>query len=296
MVIRLAGVMCALVTPMDENGEIDVEGLERLVQRVVDGGVTGICPVGSTGEGSRLTAQQRHAVVRRVRALVPHGLPVIPSPATAAPVRTAEDVEALAALGCDAVLVPPPSGYVLDDDEVRRNYEELAARSVLPIVMYNFPALTRVRISPAVVGTLAHHERIIGIKDSSRELEYTQAALYASARAADFAVLTGSDTMLIATLMVGGSGAIVGSANLVPALGVAVYDATVAGDWSCARELQRTLFEVVAAAREAGFPAGWKAALALVGVCAPYPAPPAKPVSGDSLVAFRQRLEELKVL
>jgi 4-hydroxy-tetrahydrodipicolinate synthase len=296
MVIRLAGVMCALVTPMDENGEVDLEGLERLVQRVVDGGVTGICPVGSTGEGPRLSAQQRHAVVRRVRALVPDGFPVIPSPATAVATRTAEDVEALAALGCDAVLVAPPSGYLLDDDEVRRFYEELAARSPLPIVMYNFPALTRVRISPAVVGTLAHHERIIGVKDSSRELEYTQAALYASSGAQDFVVLTGSDTMLIATLMVGGSGAIVGSANLVPELGVAVYDATLAGDWVRAREAQRTLFEVVSAARAAGFPGGWKAALDMVGVCAPYPAPPALPVSGEALALFRKRLEELKVL
>jgi|SRR5665213_530706 len=296
MVIRLEGVMCALVTPMHPTGEVDLEGLERLVQRVVDGAVTGICPVGSTGEGPRLTAQQRHAVVGRVRALVPDGFPVIPSPASAVPARTAEDVEALAALGCHAVLVAPPSGYLLDDDDVRRFYEDLAARSPLPIVMYNFPALTRVRIAPAVVAKLAHHERIIGVKDSSRELEYTQAALYASAGTSDFAVLTGSDTMLVATLMVGGSGAIVASANLVPALGVAVYEATVEEDWPRARELQRTLFEVVSAARAAGFPAGWKAALDMAGVCAPYPAPPASPVTGEALAVLRERLEELEVL
>lgn len=296
MVNQLAGVMCALVTPMDEHGEVDLGGLERLVQRVVEGGVRGVCPVGSTGEGPRLTAQQRRAVVERVRSLVPAGLPVIPSPSTAAPTRTVEDVETLAALGCDAVLIPPPSGFLLDDDDVRRFYEDLAARSPLPIVMYNFPALTRVRISPAVVGALACHQRIIGVKDSSRELEYTQAALYASADVPDFVVLTGSDTMLLATLVLGGSGAIVGSANLVPGLGVSLYEAILAGDWPRARKLQRVLFDVVCAARAAGFPTGWKAALEMAGVCAGYPAPPASHLSGETLATLRKRLEELKVL
>lgn len=296
MVKRLAGVMCALVTPLDEDGEIDFGGLERLVERVVGGGVTGVCPVGSTGEGTRLTARQRHAVVERVRALVPRDVALIPSPSTLVPTGTVEDVEALAELGADAVLVAPPPGYLLDGGDVLRFYEDLAARSPLPIVLYNFPALTRVSIRPAAVGQLAHHDRVIAVKDSSRDLEQTLAYLYASAGAQDFVVLTGTDTLLMPTLMAGAAGAIVGSANLVPELGVAVYEATVAGDWPRARDGQRLLFEVVSAARNVGFPYGWKAALELAGVCSAYPAPPASPVSGDALAALRKRLNELEVL
>lgn len=296
MVTHLAGVMCALVTPMDEDGATDPGGLERLVERVVRAGVSGVSPVGSTGEGSRLSASQRHDVVKRVRALVPDDVTLIPSPSTAVPAAVVEEIEAFADLGADAVLVAPPAGYLLDGVDVRRFYEDLADRSPLPIVMYNFPALTRVGIPPAAVGRLAHHDRVIGVKDSSRDLEQTLAYQYASVDAPDFAVLTGTDTLLMPTLMLGASGAIVGSANLVPDLGVSVYEATLAGDWPRARDLQRRLFEVVAAARTAGFPYGWKAALQMAGVCAAHPAPPASPVSGDALVALRERLTELGVL
>jgi 4-hydroxy-tetrahydrodipicolinate synthase len=296
MVTELAGVMCALVTPMDEDGGVDLDGLQRLVERVVRGGVSGVCPVGSTGEGSRLTDSQRRAVVRLVRELVPREIAVVPSPSTQAPDLAAEDIQAYAETGADAVLAAPPAGYLLDGGDVRRFYERLAQRSPLPVVMYNFPALTRVAIPPAAAGELARHENIVGIKDSSRDLEYAQAVLGACARVPDFAVLTGSDTLLVATLAIGGRGAIAGSANLVPELGVAVYDATTAGDWSRARDLQWRLFEVVSAARAAGFPYGWKAALELAGVCRAYPAPPASPVRGAELEALRKRLDELQAL
>jgi 4-hydroxy-tetrahydrodipicolinate synthase len=153
-----------------------------------------------------------------------------------------------------------------------------------------------VGIPAQAAGELARHENIIGIKDSSRDLEYAQAVLGACAGVPDFAVLTGSDTLLLATVVIGGRGAIAGSANLVPELGVALYEATTAGDWPRARDLQWRLFEVVSAARAAGFPYGWKAALELAGVCAAYPAPPASPGRGEELAALRKRLDELRVL
>lgn len=296
MVTAVRGVMCALVTPMDETGRLDLGGLERLVDRVVRGGATGICPVGSTGEGSRLGRAERHRVVERVRSLVPAGYPVIPAPSTAEPARTVEDVEALAALGADAVLIAPPAAYQLGADDVRAFYADVAERSPLPLILYNFPQLTGVALPARVVGELAQHERIVGLKDSSRNFEYTESVLYESAAAADFAVLTGADTMLLATMIVGGAGAITASANCVPELGTAVYEAALAADWPRARTLQRRLFEVVEAARAAGFPYGWKAALELLGVCSAHPAPPATPVRGERLEALRKRLVELEVI
>lgn len=293
---RLRGVFCALITPMGPGGEIDIPGLERLTGHVVSGGAAGICPVGSTGEGSRLTARQRHDIVRRVRALVPPGMPVIPAPATAAPAAIGDDIRALADLGADAVLLAPPGAYALNDDDVRAYYLGAAETSALPVLIYHFPALTRVPVSPAVAGELAGHPRVAGLKDSGRDLEYTQAVLYATRGAGDFAVLTGSDTLLAATMLAGGAGAICGSANLVPRLGSDLYAAAAAGDWPRALALQERLFAVVAAARAAGFPRGWKAALQLAGICSGQPAPPALPVRGEALDALRVRLAGLGVL
>lgn len=294
--VNLSGVLCALVTPLTPAGELDGAGLDRLLDRVLAGGVDGVCPVGSTGEGSRLTAETRAAVVARVRQAVPAGLPVIPSPAVANPPGIGAEIDRYAQLGADAVLVPPPPHYALPDADLRDFYRRLADTAALPVVIYNFPKLTGVPVPVGVVGELAGHERVIGIKDSSRDFEYTTAVRYATAEAPDFAVLTGSDTMLLATVMIGGAGAVCGSANLVPGLVRDLYAAAVAADLPRARALQQRLFSVVTAVRTAGFPAGWKAALDLAGVCSATPAAPASPVTGAALGALREQLTQLGVL
>jgi len=290
------GVYCALVTPLTESGELDLDGLDRLIERVLQGGVTGISPVGSTGEGSRLTAEQRHRVVERVRESVPADLPVIAAPSTAVPPRIADEISALADLGSDAVLLAPPMAYALGDRDVRSYYETIADSSALPIVMYHIPQLTGVPVTPAVVGELAGHERIVGIKDSSRDFDNFQLFCYAAAGAAQFSVFTGSDTQLLAAVAAGGAGTIAASANVVPELGVQLYQAARDQDWPTARALQQRLHGVVAAARAAGYPTGWKAALEICGVCPAHPAPPALPPEPERVAALRTRLRELEVL
>lgn len=292
----LAGVYCALVTPLDAAGSVDEAALERLLDRVVAGGVAGVCPAGSTGEGMRLSAEQRISLLRRVRALVPAGSTVIPSPSSAHPPDTAGEIRAFAGEGADAVLVAPPPSYRLSGDDVLRFYATLADQSPLPIVMYHIPDLMGVGVPADVAARLAEHPRIAGLKDSSRQFEYSEEVLYAT-RGTDFSLLTGSDTMLMATMLHGGAGAVAASANLVPGLGSAVYRAAAGGDWSEAARQQERLFHVVAAVRRAGGAApGWKAALALAGVCSAQPAPPAGPVSGPALDRLKTRLVELEVL
>lgn len=292
----LAGVYCALVTPLDTDGSVDDAGLERLIGRVVDGGVAGVCPAGSTGEGMRLSAEQRVSLLRRVRALVPVDLTVIPSPSSAHPPATIEEIRSFAAEGADAVLVSPPASYRLAADDVLRFYTTLADQSPLPIVLYHIPDLMGVGVPAEVAARLAGHPRVIGLKDSSRQFEYSEEVLYAT-REAEFSLLTGSDTMLMATVLHGGTGAVAASANLVPDLGCALYRAAAGADWEEAGRLQERLFQVVAAVRQAGGAApGWKAALALAGVCSPDPAPPAGPVSGPALGRLRARLADLEVL
>lgn len=289
------GIYCALATPLNASGDLDLGGLDRLTERVLQGGVTGISPVGSTGEGSRLTAEQRHRVIERVRATAPIGFPVIAAPSTAVPPGITDEISALADLGSDAVLLAPPMAYALGDRDVRRYYETVAEKSALPIVMYHIPHLTGVPVTPAVVAELAHHERIVGIKDSSRDFDNFQLFRYASADAAEFRVFTGSDSQLLAAVVVGGAGAIAASANVVPELGTQLYAAARNQDWPTARALQERLHGVVSAARAAGYPTGWKAALEICGVCSGYPAPPALPLDPERRATLRARLRELEV-
>lgn len=291
----LKGFMCALVTPVDGQGDVDAGGLERVVARVLAGRANGVCPVGSTGEGPRLTRAQRLTVVELVRKQVPGPVPVIPAPAAMTVSDALEEITAFADVGADACLLAPPAYFPMGDDEVVRYYEYVAGRSPLPILLYNIPALTKVRIGPGAAAELAAHPGVAGIKDSSRDLEGFQAFAYAT-QGEEFALLTGSDTLLMASLLVGGHGAIAASANLVPELGVGVYEASCEGHWEGAAAYQRRLFDVIQACRVGGLGIGWKAALELAGVCSGTPVPPATPLPADVRAKLAGRLEELGVL
>jgi len=291
----LRGFMAALVTPVDRHGEVDAAGLQRVVARVLAGGASGACPVGSTGEGPRLTPEQRLAAVEAVRDVVPPSVPVIPAPAAMTARDAVREIAAFAGAGADACLLAPPAYFPMADEEIVRYYRTVATDSALPLLLYNIPAVTKVRIGPPVAAALASHPSIIGLKDSSRDLEGLQALVYATA-GEDFTVLTGSDTILLASLVVGAQGAIAASANLVPELGVAVYEAVREERWSDAAAHQRKLFDVIQACRVGGLGVGWKAALELAGVCSGAPVPPAAPLAADARAALARRLAALGVL
>lgn len=256
----------ALATPCLPDGSLDVPGLERLLRRVVDGGATGISPAGSTGEGAMLSSAQRVVLTEHVRRFVPSGMPVISGLPLTTPAEGRAELVALAEAGASAALVAPPSYYPLSDAAVLGLYTTLAADTPLPLVLYNIPMFTKVRISPDVAGLLASQPAIIAIKDSSRDLEYQQQVIMATA-GQDFAVLTGTDTLLIASLTMGAAGTIAGSVNLVPELASGICRAFGSGDLATAMKLQERLSRIVAVCRPGLFPASWKAALELAGVC-----------------------------
>jgi 4-hydroxy-tetrahydrodipicolinate synthase len=285
----LSGVMAALVTPLREDGTLDTDGLARLVETVAGGGADGISPAGSTGEGALLTREQRLTLTARVRQLAPPGMPVIPGVPLVTVADGPPELEALAAAGATAALVAPPAYYPLSDDGVLRMYQALADAAPLPLVLYNIPVFTKVRLSPAVVARLAAHPAIIGIKDSSRDMEYQQQLIMATGEA-DFSVLTGTDTLLVASLALGAAGAIAASANLVPDLASGIYHAFEAGDMTTAVRLQQRLARIVAACRRGYFPAGWKAALEIADVCQRHPAPGGTPLSPEEFGQLRSEL------
>lgn len=287
-----AGATAALATPLDEDGALDHTALAKLVARVVEGGVVGISPTGSTGEGPRLDRDTRVAVTRAVREQAPPGMPVVSGVPLSSVADGLRELDLMAENGASAALVAPPYYYPLTDADAVRLYEHLADRSSIPLVLYNIPVYTKVRFAPAVVGTLAAHPNVAGIKDSSRDMEYFQQVV-AATEGADFAVMTGSDTMLVASLLAGGHGTIAASANLVPEMSSGICRDVAAGDLDHALALQRRLQDVIHACRGGTPPAAWKAALHHAGVCEPYLAPPA---TGLTDAEYRTLVETLETL
>ncbi len=273
----ISGISAALVTPLDRNGRLDQESLERIVERILAAGVTGVSPAGSTGEGPRLTRKMRLALSGEVRKLVPASVAVLPN----VPCNNVEDclieIQQLASIGCTAVLVAPPPYYLLDSEDVQRFYEMIADAAVLPVLLYNIPVFTKIEIIPEVVRILASHPGIAGIKDSSRSPEYFVQILAASG--VGFDVLTGIDESLLDSFAVGADGAILASVNLAPELATGIFRSFSDGNSDNAFELQTRLTQLVRACRRGTFPAGWKAALDLAGLCQRWLADPAAPLA-----------------
>ncbi|MGT2462266.1 dihydrodipicolinate synthase family protein [Sinomonas atrocyanea] len=211
------------------------------------------------------------------------------------PVSAVPDAEAelgrLHDVGARAALVAPPAYFPMTESEVEAFYCRLADSSPLPLVLYNIPAFTRVPVPAHMVGRLASHPNVVGLKDSSRDLEYLQTAVGAvrNAAAEDFRIYTGTDTMLVASSLAGADGSIAASANLVPELGVQILS-LVSTDLLRAVELQRQLAGIVASCRRGTAPSGWKAALSLLGLCTPAPVPPALPLPEDAIDQLRREL------
>lgn len=289
------GVMAALATPLDETGKLDEQGVIRLLESLMSHSVSGICPVGSTGESPLLERATRVRLTSLVSERITEGIWNIPASMSNTLAEVVEDLRLYADAGAHAALVTPPFYYQHNSEAIRRWFESVVENSPLPIVLYNIPAFTKISTPPEVVAQLAKDPRVIGMKDSSRDMEYFENVLKA-VKGSSFSLLTGTDTMLLASGILGASGTIAASVNLVPEIVTGLWDAITAGSWESARELQNNLLAIVGACREAGFPAGWKAALSLKGLCSKYVAFPNLPVSGQSLDRLSQRLNEAGVV
>lgn len=289
-ITNLEGVLTALVTPLTENGSVDEPAVARLVEHVLAGGVNGMLALGSTGETASVDEPGRRALVRAVVAAAGGRVPVICGVAQSHLAAAKAEVAAAAKLGVDAALVTPPFYYLIDQPTLLAFYRSLAADSPIPLLLYNIPQYTKVVADPASVATLAREGSVVGIKDSSRDFEYFELVCGATRDLPHFRVFTGSDTMLLASLVMGGAGTICGAANVAPHWVVRIYEDFRRGDLEAAREHQDALVDLVMLLRRGVFPATMKAAMEVLGVCGPWPAKPIAPLDERSKAELRDRM------
>jgi dihydrodipicolinate synthase/N-acetylneuraminate lyase len=296
----LEGVIAALLTPVDRAGRVDHGALRELVERLLGRGVTGISPLGSTGEGYSLGLEQRLAVVDTVARTVPAGMPVIPGVFAHNHEQAAAEIAAYADHGGTAVLAAPPSYYPLGAAEQQAYFTRVADEAALPLVIYNIPVYTKVQIAPSAAAALASHPRVAGLKDSGRDIGYAARLLDAVAAAgpsaAGFSVLTGTDSMLVSYLLYGARGTICSNANVVPELVLAAYDAVRAGKLEEALRHEARLRAVQDAFAVGSPPAALKAALARTGVGEPWLVPPRAALTEPETAQLMARLSALDVL
>lgn len=293
---ELTGVVPALISPLRGDGTVDEAAVTTLVERVIEGGVHGLLPLGSTGETASLDETARRKILECVVAAAAGRVPVICGVAQSHLLAARAEVEAAGRLGAAAALVAPPFYYPMDQATLLAFYRALAAHSPVPILLYNIPQFTKVVAEPASVAALAREGTIVGIKDSSRDFEYFEGVCIATRGVAGFRIFTGSDTMLLPSLAMGGSGTICGAANVAPRWVVNIDEAFKRGDLIAARTEQDSLYKLVIALRAGVFPAAIKAACHLQGICEPWCAAPLKPLDDQSQGKLRAQLEDWGLL
>ena len=205
-----AGVHVALATPFTPEYDVDVPAVRRLVEHVVEGGIRGLNVMGSTGEVASLSQPRRRLLVDTVVDAAAGRVPIIAAVAQNSLDDAMREIDALARQGVGGALVTAPSYYPLTPLSVESYYRSLAAGSALPLLIYHIPQFTKVFVPPETVAALARDGIVVGIKDSSRDFEYFSQVVFATRGIEGFRAFTGSDTMLLASLVLGASGTIAG--------------------------------------------------------------------------------------
>jgi 4-hydroxy-tetrahydrodipicolinate synthase len=296
----LTGIIPPMVTPLRDRDTLDISGLERLVEHILSGGVSGLFILGTTGEGPSLSYRLRRELVERVCRQVKDRVPVLIGITDTSFVESVNLSHHAADVGASALVVAPPYYLPEAQPELQEYLDHLVAELPLPLFIYNMPALTKVHFELETVRRAMDDPRIIGLKDSSGDLNYFKAAAeLIRQHRPDWPLLIGPEEKLFDALQVGGHGGVSGGANLFPKLYVRLCEAHCAGNLPRAQELQRQIQRVSDSFYRIGkysssIIKGIKCALACQGICDDFMAEPFHRFRASERELVQARLQEIE--
>ncbi len=275
-----SGIIPPMITPLTARDTLDISGLEKLVERLVEGGVSGIFALGTTGEAPSLSYRLRRELVEHTCRFVNGRVPVLVGITDTSLVESARFANEITDFGVAAAVTSAPFYFPAGQPELREYLEELLPELPLPLVLYNMPALTKISFHREVIDWALDQDKIIGLKDSSGDLTYFKKMVaLAAEKRPDWPVLVGPEELLAEAVLAGGHGGVNGGANLHPRLYVDLYEASARGDWETARQLSAKVLEFSNRIYHVGqhgsaIIKGLKCALSLVGICDDFMAAP----------------------
>ncbi|MGW2342408.1 4-hydroxy-tetrahydrodipicolinate synthase [Streptomyces sp. NPDC001661] len=287
------GILTALATPYDAAGDIDEKLLRVIVDRSVDGGVSGVVAGGSTGEFATMTGDERRLLVETVVDQAAGRVPVIAQTGAVATREAVALTRHAEKAGADVVMVVAPYYETLTMDETLRYLRTVADSVSIPVMLYNIPDATGVNLDPDTVGALAREvENIKYIKDTSADMAQAGQLIHRHGDVID--TFLGWDSLLLASVAEGAAGVMAGSANVMPADLVAVHQALTAGDLELARSRWKRIFPLMDTLMTGGpFIQGVRAAMEEIGLPVGAPREPLLPVEASHRERIRAALADL---
>jgi 4-hydroxy-tetrahydrodipicolinate synthase len=288
-----------MATPLSGRDALDLAGLERLIEHILAGGVHGLFILGTTGEGPSLSYRLRRELIERTCRQVKRRVPVLVGITDTAFVESANLARHAADVGANAVVLAPPYYLPEAQPELQEYLDHLVPELPLPLFLYNMPPLTKVVIEPETVRRAMDNPRILGLKDSSGDLDYFKTAAALLPHRNDWSLLIGPEEKLLDSLALGGHGGVNGGANVFPKLYVKLFESHRAGNLARARELQAQVQRVSSSLYHIGKHAsavikGIKCALACLGICDDFMAEPFHRFRAAERALVERRVKELE--
>ncbi|MFJ9860779.1 4-hydroxy-tetrahydrodipicolinate synthase [Streptomyces albogriseolus] len=287
----LGRTLCAMITLFTPSGAPDLDGAQRLADHLVTQGCDGLVLSGTTGESPTTTDAEKRALIEAVREAVGSRATLVAgvgTPDTAHTVTLAREAEQA---GADALLLVAPYYSRPPQDAIEVYVRETADAAGLPVVLYDIPARTGVRVEPDTLLRLAEHPRVVAVKDCSNDFLAAQKVMART----DLAYYAGCDEHNLALRAVGGAGCVSTVANVAPSAVRSVLDAFDHGDTAEAVRLQHRLTPLIEAMTASGLPGTVtaKALLAALGLPAGPVRPPLRPADPEATAALREAYARL---
>jgi len=264
---RLQGIFTPNLVPYSPDGGVNEEELRRYVDWLIERGVHGLYPNGSTGEFTRFTPEERRRIVAIIADQTKGRVPILAGAAEANVKETLSACEYYASLGIRAVAIVAPFYYKLSPASVYAYFKEIGDNTPIDVTLYNIPMFASPIDVPTIQRLSEECERIVAIKDSSGELPHMIRMIQAvKPNRPDFSFLTGWDAALMPMILVGCDGGTNASSGVVPELTRKLYDLTTSHQIEAARQIQYDLVKLFdTMIYSAEFPEGFRAAVNLRG-------------------------------
>lgn len=234
-----------MITPFDEKQKIEESRLEDFLEQVIEGGVHGIYLLGTNGEAPLLTFEEKKNVIDTALAHVDGRVPVIVGSTCNSTVNTIELSRYAQEKGADAVHTIVPYYYPVTEKGLKNHVQELAEEIDIPIFLYSIPQFTGNDITPSTVVDLLDIDNLIGLKDSSGDVDFFYQTLKkVREEREDFVYFGGNDSLVLHYLMHGGDGSVTAVGNVFPELVVDIYEKLNLGNLEAARQNQEKVLEI----------------------------------------------------
>jgi 4-hydroxy-tetrahydrodipicolinate synthase len=276
---KLQGIVAPMATALTRDEKVDVKTTRTLVDFLIDGGIDGLFPLGTSGEFALLDREERKTIVETVVDQTNGRVPVlagVSDPSLENVLAFAKDAEDA---GADAIVATPPYYYTTGEDGLFNHFETISRKNGLPLIVYNIPEWTHLFVPPTVIQRLAEKQLIVGMKYTEYNLLNLLRFLKIAGK--QISIFTGSDAMTFTNLEFGGSGAVIGVANVAPKLASRVFDEFKRRDLEASRQAQSKLLPIIEAISVGRFPAGLKEAMRMIGMSVGNVKTPLQSLTGE---------------